>query len=177
MKKNNVLNTNLPDLNCEKTWEVCPHCDTEVELEAELKVQKCPNCGRYIVTCSMCINGDDGDEHICTQHCCLEVLANKMNDEVFESIMDTTNGHREDLVTKINKLWNDHREEFAPILCALYKRDFEEIYNADSFADLPDDKEQALAGLINEWDFHAYNYLQHISDDLDLQTIINFIRR
>lgn len=158
----------------EKTYECCPHCGKEVELDAELKVQKCPECGKYIVTCSMCLNPQ---ESLCYGTCCLEILAHKMNDEVFESIMDTTNGHREDLVTKINKLWNDHREKFAPILCALYKRDFEEIYNADSFADLPDDKEQALAELINEWDFHAYNYLQHISDDLDLQTIINFIRR
>ena len=38
----------------EKTYEVCPHCDHEVELDAELKVQTCPVCGKRIVTCSMC---------------------------------------------------------------------------------------------------------------------------
>ena len=27
-------------------YEVCPHCDTEVMLDAELKVQTCPNCGK-----------------------------------------------------------------------------------------------------------------------------------
>lgn len=160
----------------EKVYEMCPHCDTEVELDAELKVQKCTNCGKYIVTCSMCPN-ILGEGYRCTKDCCLEVLAHKKNEEEFEEIMDTTNGHDKELVTKINKLWSRERERFAAILCALYRRDFEEIYNADSFLGLPNDKMQAADTLIREWDFHAYNYLQHIADDLDLQTIINFIRR
>lgn len=34
--------------------EYCGHCDTYVLLTDELKVQKCPNCGRAIVPCSIC---------------------------------------------------------------------------------------------------------------------------
>lgn len=34
--------------------EGCPWCDTEVEIEAELKEQDCPNCGRSIMPCSYC---------------------------------------------------------------------------------------------------------------------------
>lgn len=34
--------------------EYCGHCDTYVPLTNELKVQKCPNCGRAIVPCSIC---------------------------------------------------------------------------------------------------------------------------
>ena len=35
--------------------EVCPHCDSEVELLSKFKVQKCPECGRQIKPCSLCI--------------------------------------------------------------------------------------------------------------------------
>jgi len=63
----------------EKTYEVCPHCGSEVELEAELKVQKCSNCGKHIVTCSMCLNGELGRP--CTYDCCLEILAHHLNGE------------------------------------------------------------------------------------------------
>lgn len=63
----------------EKTYEVCPHCECEVELDAELKVQKCPKCGKHIVTCSMCLNTDNG--HRCTSDCCLEILAHYLNGE------------------------------------------------------------------------------------------------
>lgn len=61
------------------TYEMCPHCECEVELENELKVQKCPNCGKYIVACSMCLNGSVGAK--CTKDCCLEVLASINNNE------------------------------------------------------------------------------------------------
>jgi len=36
------------------TWELCPECETEVELTNELKVQTCPTCGRQIFPCSIC---------------------------------------------------------------------------------------------------------------------------
>lgn len=65
----------------EKVTEYCPHCEREVEIDAELKVQVCPHCGRHIVTCSMCLAVDDnnGEKHYCS-NCCLEHLANKLND-------------------------------------------------------------------------------------------------
>lgn len=40
----------------EDTYEYCPECETEVLLKnAELrKPIKCPNCGKYIMPCSLC---------------------------------------------------------------------------------------------------------------------------
>ena len=54
----------------DKCYEVCPHCGEEVELDAELKVQTCPNCGMRIVTCSMCQPCDEPDNQYCV-NCCL----------------------------------------------------------------------------------------------------------
>lgn len=66
----------------EKTYEVCPHCSEEVELDAELKVQVCPNCGKHIVTCTMCLAymTDEIEWHPYCANCCLELLANKLNE-------------------------------------------------------------------------------------------------
>jgi predicted RNA-binding Zn-ribbon protein involved in translation (DUF1610 family) len=36
------------------TYEYCPHCENEVKLKAEFKVQICPSCGRKILPCSLC---------------------------------------------------------------------------------------------------------------------------
>lgn len=60
------------------TYEVCPYCGAEVELDAELKVQRCPECGKHIVTCSMCLNEELN--YPC-KDCCLEILAHKLNEE------------------------------------------------------------------------------------------------
>lgn len=64
----------------DKTYEVCPYCGEEVELNAELKVQKCPHCGKHIVTCSMCRALSEGVANCC-KNCPLEYLAHKTNDE------------------------------------------------------------------------------------------------
>lgn len=61
------------------TFEECPYCGEEVKLEAELKVQVCPSCGKHIVTCSMCLNEDWGAK--CSRHCCLEIVARTLNGE------------------------------------------------------------------------------------------------
>jgi predicted RNA-binding Zn-ribbon protein involved in translation (DUF1610 family) len=34
--------------------EWCQHCETEVEISTEMIIQRCPNCGKYIIPCSMC---------------------------------------------------------------------------------------------------------------------------
>ncbi|MFA6395881.1 MAG: hypothetical protein WCW84_07930 [Sulfurimonas sp.] len=34
--------------------ELCPHCNNEVKLEAEFVVQKCPECNKTILPCSIC---------------------------------------------------------------------------------------------------------------------------
>lgn len=66
----------------EKCYEVCPYCGEEVELDAELKVQTCPNCGKRIVTCSMC-RACDTDQPYCV-HCCLEYQAKAENGEIHD---------------------------------------------------------------------------------------------
>ena len=70
------------DLN--HTYEHCPHCDEEVVLDAELKVQTCPNCGKRIVTCSMC-RACDTDQPYCA-HCCLCYQAEMENKEREEAL-------------------------------------------------------------------------------------------
>lgn len=37
-------------------FEFCPHCQQDVELKEEFKVQVCPNCGKPILPCAMCDN-------------------------------------------------------------------------------------------------------------------------
>ena len=36
------------------TWEMCPYCDCEVELETKWEAQVCPECGMLIAPCSLC---------------------------------------------------------------------------------------------------------------------------
>lgn len=37
-----------------RTYELCPYCQHEGEFPAVKTIQKCPNCGAFIVICSMC---------------------------------------------------------------------------------------------------------------------------
>ena len=59
----------------EKGDEWCQHCDNEVELAHELRVQKCPSCGKWIVPCAMCPLTD------CSPKCPLERMASILNNE------------------------------------------------------------------------------------------------
>ena len=70
----------MSEFDFDHAYEVCPHCDTEVMLDAELKVQTCPNCGKRIVTCSMC-RACDTEENYCTR-CCLSYQAMVENFEM-----------------------------------------------------------------------------------------------
>ena len=38
----------------EKVYEHCPHCDSDVLLDAEFRIQTCPNCGEKIKPCALC---------------------------------------------------------------------------------------------------------------------------
>lgn len=58
-------------------YEWCSHCEDEVELKAEFKVQICPNCGRPILPCAMC----DMDFNPCFK-CPLEKELDKLNYEL-----------------------------------------------------------------------------------------------
>ena len=93
----------------------------------------------------------------------------------YEEIMDTTNGHDPELVRTINIAWNEKREQFCPILRALYARDIKEIMESDAW-NWTDNAESVKETLHDEWDFHAYNYLMHIADDWDLKAILYFLR-
>lgn len=71
----------MSDFDYEHAYEVCPHCEEEVMLDAELKVQTCPNCGMRIVTCSMCRACDANDGKNYCSNCCLDYQANAENEE------------------------------------------------------------------------------------------------
>lgn len=93
----------------------------------------------------------------------------------YEDIMDITNGHNPELVAKINIAWNEKREMFFPVMCALYKRDVQEILDSDAFTFPKYDADDAYRYLKDNWDIEAYNYLQHIADDTDLECILNYL--
>ena len=59
------------------THELCPNCNTEVELSDEFKPQICPECGKFIVPCSLCFAIRETFTN-CGK-CVLEYQANKMN--------------------------------------------------------------------------------------------------
>ena len=128
-------------------------------------------------------------------------------DEWYEDPNDTImdewgNTHDIGLVRQINDAWKKNREMFHGILCALYKRDIDEITDADSFqidmwrpdiagdcrqeivdawnkgmkdADWTRYNELVLEDMVREWDLFANNYLMHIADDTDLQCILNYL--
>lgn len=68
--------------------EYCPHCDCEVELENEFKVQKCPECGMYIVPCNLCPLLEQNN---CNNgKCPLEALANELNGNCDKEMISRT---------------------------------------------------------------------------------------
>lgn len=107
-------------------------------------------------------------------------------------IMDTLNGHNDALVLKINDAWNKGRSNFKLILCALYERDIEEITDSDAFriptwieseehtcgvekGDWKPYMAMALKDMKERWEAYADNYLMHIADDADLESILAFL--
>ena len=74
----------MSEFDFEHCYEVCPHCEEEVMLEPELKVQTCPNCGKRIVACSMCRACDTGKRYCA--HCCLDYQAKVENEEKEEEL-------------------------------------------------------------------------------------------
>lgn len=60
-----------------KVYEYCPHCESEVELANEFKVQVCPECGKAIVPCSIC----PFQPYKCSNNCPLEALCKQLNNE------------------------------------------------------------------------------------------------
>ena len=81
----------------------------------------------------------------------------------FEKIMDFTQRHDEKLVGKINEIWNSNKQE---ILIKAINMFIERDY--DSMADF---------NFYGKNDYEVCNYyLMEVADNLDLETIINFVR-
>ena len=84
-------------------------------------------------------------------------------------IMDTYNAHNPELVRKINAAWKDDKYHnlFSEILLALLIRDHEEYI--DKYCEIDDySGDWAMA--------HAHELMEGVCDDIDLQTILLFIR-
>ena len=64
--------------NENKVYEYCPHCENEVMLTDEFKVQICPECGKAIVPCSIC----PFQPYKCSSNCPLEALCNQLNEKM-----------------------------------------------------------------------------------------------
>lgn len=80
-------------------------------------------------------------------------------------IMNTLNAHDPELVEHINYIWCRTSESFKPILFALYERDKVEAEEKDIIVPTDDNFES-----------FAYDFLMHVCDDADLETILNFVR-
>lgn len=46
-----IIDTEMVD---QTISELCPHCNSEVEIQATFKAQRCPTCGKTILPCSIC---------------------------------------------------------------------------------------------------------------------------
>ena len=57
--------------------ELCPYCDTEVQLENKFVPQTCPNCGRVILPCSICEHTNPNGCHTKCDTCPLGRLDGK----------------------------------------------------------------------------------------------------
>lgn len=95
----------------------------------------------------------------------------------FKTIMDTTNSHDQGLVDAINVAWSLGSDRFRTILIALYDRDLDEIFNSPAFLCGWYDNDEAFSDLQTNWEEHAYNYLMHIADNQDLETILKFVKK
>lgn len=84
------------------------------------------------------------------------------------NIMDTYNSHDAELVCKINTAWKSvkYHERFQHILFALACRDSDELY--EKFEIKISDIGYAMT--------YAHEIMEGVCDDLDLETILSFIR-
>lgn len=96
-------------------------------------------------------------------------------------IMNTSNSHNEKLVEQINAIYDgdlNTKVNFYVILKALMYRDREEmidkeIVTEDEFYFSHHDYHGLYNKLVRNY---TYEYLMHVADDADLETIINFCR-
>ena len=121
----------------------------------------------------LCVD-DDGQETIYLEEKDIRPeylvdLVGYMEDHLYYDIIDTYNGHNEELVRKINAAWKDEKyhNSFSEILLALLVRDHEEYL----------EKYQEIDDYSGDWAMsHAHEIMEGVCDDQDLQTILSFIR-
>ena len=70
------------------TWELCPHCDTEVKLKNEFCIQQCPNCKMPILPCSICTHGTD-EAHTTPCDCSTCPLEANVREQYIDKLMST----------------------------------------------------------------------------------------
>lgn len=99
----------------------------------------------------------------------LDAIIKFFEEEVYSDIMDTYNAHNPELVRKINAAWKNkkYHDKFEGILHALLERDYEEY--CDKF-EVPEATTSDYAMS------HAYEIIEGVCDDWDLETILSFIR-
>lgn len=140
----------MSDFDFEHAYEVCPHCEEEVMLDPELKVQTCPNCGRRIVTCSMCRACDTGERYCAL--CCLDYQAKKENEEL-------------QMETRIN----DPKHQFSEVRCDF----FDEVtgrWCVDAWGKYVDDGE--VVAKINPATLEVtYNHPDFAKDELVFEAV------
>lgn len=98
----------------------------------------------------------------------IEILDN------YEEIVEYGGKFMPEYVEKINRAWNERREEFCPILRVLYNRDVEKFIKCSAYnwtADIDSIKET----LWGEWDFFAHGYFENIAEEADLRCILDFL--
>lgn len=85
-----------------------------------------------------------------------------------EEIMNPHNGHDPKLVNAINSAWNDEEASklFEDIIIALMYRDKDEV----------EEKIGNIESVTTDWYDNTYYYLERVADDLDLMTILSFVR-
>ena len=118
----------MSDFDFNHAYEYCPHCDTEVMLDPELKVQTCPNCGKRIATCSMCRACESGEDY-CSK-CCLNYQANVENEEA-----------EAERKLKLSK-------QFGEVRCD-YFDDYDGNWLVDAWRTAEDDEEGIVVAKIN----------------------------
>lgn len=102
----------------EPTEEICPHCDTPVNLPPHKGIYECPNCGKLIVCCSMCEDRTCIDCKYCIDE---ELQAEKQKVGSLESQLKSAEKHIKDLNDIIFQM------ELDTIITDKYKQALEEI--------------------------------------------------
>lgn len=63
--KNENINTSV---QTEQIYEICPHCDEEVQLESKFEAQVCPSCLKIILPCSICTHKENCENCVLKEH-------------------------------------------------------------------------------------------------------------